>query len=93
MPDNNVLEIDAAFAEGGITFAPWISQDRGFEGVDELAEALGVPAHFPGMGRGLLIEGKNGNLYSLTALLLKHIELMRRTLEVLNVSDDADEQR
>jgi len=48
------------------------------DGVDELAEKLGVEPT-GGMG-GINIMGKSGKWYSLTEMLTAHVDMMTRTL-------------
>ena len=47
----------------------------GFDGLDELAEALGVGAKEGGMG--IVLEGKSGSHYDLVELLQAHIGIMK----------------
>lgn len=52
------------------------------EGVDELAELLDVQPIT--LTNGVCLRSKSGNYYSLTELLVAHIELMKKTLEKNN---------
>lgn len=49
----------------------------GIEGVDEIAELLGVK-EWGGMD-GFVLEGRSGRRYSLPALIEAHIKLMRES--------------
>ncbi len=50
---------------------------RGIEGLDELAEALGV-GEWTGTN-GFVLEGRSGKRYNLPALIQAHIKLMKST--------------
>jgi hypothetical protein len=56
-----------------------LSQTKNYiEGIDELAEKLGVE---PSVDMaGITIHAKSGNNFSLTELLTAHIDMMTRTL-------------